>query len=73
MPSERSSMTYQVYMNGNHICPKCSGMLKKCGGEVRFRCLDCDSRFEVIGFGATEKELVLEERGTVCRNENTGK
>lgn len=62
-----------VYLNGVHICPKCSGMMKKCGGEVRFRCLDCDTRYEIVDVGQTEKEFVLEERGTPCRNENRGK
>lgn len=63
-------MRWVVYMNGNHICPKCNGMMVKCGGEVRYRCMDCDARYEVVDAGNTDKEFVLEEREKVCREGN---
>ena len=53
-------MRFITYMNGVRICPKCSGMLVKCGGEVRFRCMDCDARFEIVEM-KSEKEFVLED------------
>ena len=53
-------MRFIVYMNGNRICPKCSGMMVKCGGEVRFRCLDCDTRYEVVEL-QSEKEFILDD------------
>ena len=46
-------MRFVVYMNGNRICPKC-------GGEVRFRCLDCDTRYEVVDM-KSEKEFILDD------------
>ena len=61
MPQKGFVMIYHVYMNGNYICPKCSGMMKKCGGETRFRCLDCNARFHINGFGVVDKEVILEE------------
>ena len=53
-------MRFIVYMNGNRICPKCNGMMDKCGGEVRFRCLDCDTRYEVVDM-KSEKEFILDD------------
>lgn len=53
-------MRFVVYMNGNRICPKCNGMMVKCGGEVRFRCLDCDTRYEVVDM-KSEKEFILDD------------
>lgn len=53
-------MTFIVYMNGNRICPKCSGMMARYSEELRFRCLDCGSRFEIAG-QPSEKELELAE------------
>lgn len=53
-------MTFIVYMNGNRICPKCSGMMARYSEELRFRCLDCGSRFEIAG-QHSEKELELAE------------
>ena len=50
---------YIVYMNGNHICPRCSGMMVRFGDNLMFRCLDCKMRYEVIENGQSEKELVL--------------
>ena len=65
-------MIYRFYMNGVRICPKCSGMMVKCGCEVRYRCVDCDTRFEIVDVGETEKEFLLAERGTAWKEENTG-
>lgn len=53
-------MTYIVYMNGNKICPKCSGMMTRYSEEIRFRCLDCGARFEIAD-QISEKEFELEE------------
>ena len=53
-------MTYVVYMNGNRICPKCSGMMVRYGGEMAFRCLDCGAHFQILGL-ESEKEFALEE------------
>lgn len=53
-------MRFVVYMNGNRICPKCNSMMVKCGGEVRFRCLDCDTRYEVVDM-KSEKEFILDD------------
>lgn len=53
-------MTYIVYMNGNKICPKCSGMMARYSEEIRFRCLDCGARFEITD-QISEKEFELEE------------
>ncbi len=62
-------MKYRFYMNGVRLCPKCSAMMVQFGGEVRYRCVDCGTRYEVVGIGCSDKELVLEEMGS-CRNEN---
>lgn len=53
-------MTYIVYMNGNKICPKCSGMMARYSEEIRFRCLDCGARFEITD-QISEKEFELKE------------
>lgn len=52
---------YIVYMNGNRICPKCSGMMARYSDvELRFRCMDCGARFGISG-QPSEKELELAE------------
>ena len=53
-------MTYVVYMNGNKICPKCTGMMVRYGGEMAFRCLDCGAHYRILGL-ESEKEFALEE------------
>lgn len=53
-------MTYVVYMNGNKICPKCTGMMVRYGGEMAFRCLDCGAHYQIFGL-ESEKEFALEE------------
>lgn len=59
-------MTYIVYMNGNKICPKCSGMMARYSEEIRFRCLDCGARFEITD-QISEKEFELTEVGNERR------
>lgn len=52
---------YVIHMNGNKICPKCSGTLATFGGNMLFRCIDCYSRFRVVDLGTAECEVVVEE------------
>lgn len=53
-------MPFIVYMNGNRICPKCAGMMVRYGGELHYRCLDCNTHYEITGM-ESKKEFVLEE------------
>lgn len=43
------------------ICPKCSSLMRKQYGEddVHFICVDCKSRWKVIGTGQAEIEVVI--------------
>lgn len=59
-------MKYIVYMNGNKICPKCSGMMARYSEEIRFRCLDCGARFEITD-QISDKEFELTEVGNERR------
>jgi hypothetical protein len=55
-------MIHNIYPAGRKaICPVCSGLIQNYGGI--FSCNDCQSRFEVVGFGTTENELIAKEIG----------
>lgn len=54
---------YSAYMNGNRICPVCSGNMKRYQGqkEIFFKCNDCKKMYQIIDNHHNEKEFLLRE------------
>lgn len=41
---------YAILLHGNRSsCPECSGMVKRIGLSLDFRCIDCGQCFKCIG------------------------
>lgn len=56
----RQGMSYKVILKSNKsICPECSGMLIK-QEPLKYRCVDCGLRLEVVGHGIFDNELEME-------------
>ena len=53
---------YHVFLNGNRICPKCSAMMTMfhTHKDFVFKCMDCKSRFVIVGEENNDKEMILE-------------
>ena len=51
-------VTIQVHVP---ICPECGGGLKHNQIMQKYLCHHCGTRFKVIGFGQSERELICEE------------
>lgn len=52
-------MNYIVQQNVP-MCPHCSALMTKVRGvEVFFRCNDCASKFQIVGIGQAEIELIV--------------
>lgn len=57
--SDEMAEVHTIFLFGRQaVCPACSGMITK-DGEVEFRCVDCNERYEAIEPGASDSELVV--------------
>ena len=52
-------MKYNLYINGNKICPICGSMMKLFGDI--YKCVECKRLFVIVGVGQTDKDLEVEE------------
>lgn len=57
---------YNVFLNGNRICPKCSSMMSRFHGieDIIFKCTECKTRYIIADQNEIiEKEMTLQEVG----------
>lgn len=46
------------YKQGQAVCPKCGGLVHTLkSSEIILHCIDCNTYFQIIGYGHAESEL----------------
>lgn len=46
---------------GKAICPLCSGLLITIGEDSMYKCMDCNTSFEIVDMGMTDHEVICEQ------------